>query len=93
LLDPYIAICDIDGMKAIVFTSAALRQWTRLSTDVRSRIDKRLTEFAASGKGDVKKLKGRDGARLRVGDWRVIFFEDGENIVIVAVGHRREIYD
>jgi mRNA interferase RelE/StbE len=80
-------------MKAIVFTSAALRQWTRLSTDVRSRIDKRLTEFAASGKGDIKKLKGRDGARLRVGDWRVIFFEDGETIVIAAVGHRREIYD
>ena len=80
-------------MKEIVFTSAALRQWTRLSNDVRSRIDKRLTEFAASGKGDIKKLKGRDGARLRVGDWRVIFFEDGENIVVAAVGHRREIYD
>jgi len=80
-------------MKAVVFTSAALRQWTRLSPEIRTRIDKRLNEFAASGKGDIKRLEGRSGARLRVGDWRVIFFEDDDTIVVAAVGHRREIYD
>lgn len=80
-------------MKAIVFTPAALRQWAKLSTDIRKRIDGRLTEFAADGKGDMKRLKGRGGSRLRVGDWRVIFFEDQNSIVITAVGHRREIYD
>ena len=31
--------------------------------------------------------------RLRVGDWRVIFYEDQETIVVAAVGHRREVYD
>jgi len=50
-------------------------------------------EFAESGHGDVKRLKGRDGMRLRVGDWRVIFYEDQEKIVVAAVGHRREVYD
>jgi len=80
-------------MKKIVFTSAGTRQWIKLSADVRRRIDKRLLEFAASGKGDVKRLRGRDGARLRVGDWRLIFYEAGDEIVVVAVGHRREIYD
>lgn len=50
-------------------------------------------EFAESGKGDVKRLKGRAGSRLRFGDWRVIFDETQEAIVVVAVGHRREIYD
>jgi mRNA interferase RelE/StbE len=50
-------------------------------------------EFAASGKGDVKLFKGRKGSRLRVGDWRVIFYEEGASIVVIAVGHRREIYD
>jgi mRNA interferase RelE/StbE len=79
-------------MKPIVFTSAGARQWAKLSDDVRRRIDARLTEFATSGKGDVKRLKGRDGARLRVGDWRVIFYEESGAIVVVAVGHRREIY-
>ena len=81
-------------MKPIVFTPASARQWVKLSDDVRRRIDARLTEFATSGKGDVKRLKGRDGARLRVGDWRVIFYEEGGGaIVVVAVGHRRDIYD
>jgi mRNA interferase RelE/StbE len=80
-------------MRPIVFTAAAARQWAKLSDDIRRRIDARLTEFAMTGKGDIKRLKGRDGARLRIGDWRVIFYEDGETIVVTAVGHRREIYD
>jgi len=80
-------------MKPIVFTAASTRQWVKLTPQVRQRIDARLTEFAASGKGDVKRLKGRKGSRLRVGDWRVIFYEEGGSIVVVAVGHRREIYD
>ena len=79
-------------MKTIVFTPAAARQWAKLSVDIRSRIDGRLQEFAASGKGDVRRLKGRAGSRLRVGDWRVIFDETRDTIVVVAVGHRREIY-
>jgi mRNA interferase RelE/StbE len=52
-----------------------------------------LTEFATTGHGDVKRLKGRDGVRLRVGDWRVIFYEDRGAIVVAAAGHRRDIYD
>ncbi|MGB7037331.1 MAG: type II toxin-antitoxin system RelE/ParE family toxin [Xanthobacteraceae bacterium] len=80
-------------MKPILFTPAATRQWTRLSEHIRQRINSRLVAFAASGKGDVKRLKGRQGSRLRVGDWRVIFYEENSSIVVVAVGHRREIYD
>jgi mRNA interferase RelE/StbE len=80
-------------MKPIVFTPASTRQWVKLDSQVRRRVEIRLTEFATNGKGDVKRLKGRAGLRLRVGDWRVIFFEESGSIVIVAVGHRREIYD
>jgi mRNA interferase RelE/StbE len=80
-------------MKRIAFTATSARQWAKLSPAVRSRIDKRLTEFATTGHGDVKRLKGREGMRLRAGDWRVIFYEDQETIVVAAVGHRRDIYD
>jgi mRNA interferase RelE/StbE len=80
-------------VKQILFTPAATRQWVKLSNDVRRRIDARLSEFAATGIGNVKRLKGRAGARLRVGDWRLIFEEDADSIIVVAVGHRREIYD
>jgi mRNA interferase RelE/StbE len=77
----------------IVFTAAATRQWLKLSPDVRRRIDAKLTIFARTGQGNVKRLKGRAGARLRVGDWRIIFYVEGAAIVVAAVGHRSEIYD
>lgn len=93
LLDRNIALCDIVDMSQIGFTAAATRQWLKLSPQIRDRISKKLGDFAATGQGDVKKLKGRAGARLRVGDWRVIFYEEPGTITVVAVGHRREVYD
>jgi len=80
-------------MGKIVFAATATRQWLKLSPQIKDRIGKKLEALAATGHGDVKKLKGRAGARLRVGDWRVIYYEEAETIVVVAVGHRREIYD
>ena len=54
-------------MRPIAFTATSARRWAKLSPDVRSRIDKRLMEFATTGHDDVKRLKGRDGIRHRVG--------------------------
>ena len=76
----------------IVYTPAALRQWLRLPGNVRRQIDEKLTRFAETGAGDLKKLQGRGGSRLRVGDWRVIFYTEGGNIVVAAVGNRRDVY-
>jgi mRNA interferase RelE/StbE len=80
-------------MKDISFTTAAVRQWLKLSADIRKRNDTKLTVYATNGSGDVKRLKGRAGCRLRVGDWRVIFIEESASIVVVAVGNRKDIYD
>jgi mRNA interferase RelE/StbE len=80
-------------MKAVSFTATAARQWLKLSPDVRNRIDAKLTVYATNGSGDVKRLKGTAGCRLRIGDWRVILIEDAKSITVVAVGHRKEIYD
>jgi mRNA interferase RelE/StbE len=80
-------------MKEIAFTPAATRQWLNLSADIRRRIDAKLMVYARKGSGDVKRLKGRAGCRLRIGGWRVVFIEDTTSITIVAVGNRREIYD
>lgn len=92
-MDNNIALCDNTDMSQIGFTTTATRQWLKLSPQIRDRIGKKLETFAATGQGDVKKLKGQAGARLRVGDWRVIFYEEAGVITVVAVGHRREIYD
>ena len=37
-------------------------------------------------------LKGRDGYRLRVGKWRVIFDLDGTVLEVFEVGARGDIY-
>jgi mRNA interferase RelE/StbE len=41
-----------------------------------------------------KKMTGREGWRIRTGDYRIIYkIDDGMKIVtVVNVGHRREIY-
>ncbi|MEI8289323.1 MAG: type II toxin-antitoxin system RelE/ParE family toxin [Verrucomicrobiota bacterium] len=41
-----------------------------------------------------KKLKNRDGFRIHVGDYRVLYFADpkAKQIVVGAIGHRREVY-
>jgi len=77
----------------IVFTAAAARQWGGLSADVRRRLDDKLRAFAETGQGNVKRLKGDAGTRLRVGDWRIIFYVEGGALVVTAVGHRSKIYD
>ena len=42
-----------------------------------------------------KKLKGRNGYRIRVGDYRVIYeiFDNVLLITVVAIGHRKDIYN
>ena len=52
----------------------------------------KLENFAATGEGDVKKLVGSEFYRLRHGQWRAIFEIEGD-VIVLRVGHRREIYD
>ncbi len=80
-------------MKAIFYTTMATRQLRGLSADVRERLVGKLRRYAETGAGDVKALAGQSGARLRVGDYRVIFIETAETISVRSVGHRREIYE
>lgn len=42
--------------------------------------------------GDVKKLQGRDGYRLRVGNYRVIFDRYGNVLYIEHINNRGQIY-
>ena len=80
-------------MGQVVFSAAATRQWLKLPRQLRERIGRKLDVLAATGQGDVKKPTGQPGGRLRIGDRRVIFYQEGDTIVVVAVGHRREIFD
>jgi len=42
---------------------------------------------------DIKKLKGESSFRFRVGDYRIIFDIIRDTIIILKVGHRRNVYE
>lgn len=42
--------------------------------------------------GDIKKLQGVEGYRLRVGNFRVLFDVNGVIIDIIDIGNRGQIY-
>lgn len=41
------------------------------------------------------KLKGRDGYRIRVADYRIIYdvFDDVLLVIVIDLGHRKDIYE
>jgi len=75
-------------MKTIVLTAAAAKQFDALPSDARTAIAAGLDLYAMTGRGDVKRLQGRDGFRLRIGRYRVLFTEDMTTIVAVYIGKR-----
>lgn len=75
-------------MKTIVLTHAAARDLDCLPQRARSDVSSALNAYSMSGRGDIKKLKGRDGYRLRVGEYRVLFSEDRSTILAIYIGRR-----
>ena len=43
----------------------------------------------------IKKLRGRDGYRIRVSDYRIIYdiFDDMLIVDVIDLGHRKKIYE
>ena len=83
-------------MYQIVTTQSFEKALKGLPINWQKRIVAKIKDVAANPyapNNNLTKLQGRDGYRLRVGDWRVIFYEENGSIIIVAVGHRREVYD
>jgi mRNA interferase RelE/StbE len=80
-------------MKTISYTMSAIRQLRKLPHDVRERLIEKLHRYVETGAGDVKALAGLAGARLRVGDYRIVFVETADAISVRAVGHRRDVYE
>lgn len=82
-------------MKQVILHRAALRTLLRIPRNEAERIREKIFQYAAdpgSLKANVKKLQGREGYRLRVGNWRVIFDENGEVLDILDIDSRGSIY-
>jgi len=75
-------------MKTIILTNRAAKALDALPVAARTAIEAGLDAYAITGRGDVKRLQGREGFRLRIGRYRVIFDEDAVTILAVAIGKR-----
>jgi mRNA interferase RelE/StbE len=75
-------------MKTIVLTLNAAKDLEALPRDAREQVEAGLHRYAMTSQGDVKALQGRDGYRLRIGNYRVIFDEDTITILAIYIGRR-----
>ena len=78
------------------FTKKSKRQFVNLDNQVKKRIISKLDFWVESGDPlrFAENLTNSELGeyRFRVGDYRIIFDVEGENIIVLGVGHRREIY-
>jgi len=73
----------------------ACKELARIPTQFQTRIASAILALEQNPfPHGYKKLKNRDGFRIRVGDYRVLYFADTKlkKIVIGVIGHRREVY-
>jgi len=80
----------------IELTPAARRDLKSVPARVRKQIDKRILALAENPyPPGSKKLRGAEGFhRIRVGDYRILYIVETHRlvIVIVTIGHRRDVY-
>ncbi|MEY3213780.1 MAG: hypothetical protein RIT28_4261 [Pseudomonadota bacterium] len=74
----------------------AVKELRKLERDIQRAIVEAVERLAVNPRpSGCKKLVGRDGWRLRVRDYRVLYdvYDDRLVVIVVQVGHRRDIYD
>jgi len=79
----------------IEFRPAALRELNRIDRSTQPRIQGAISLLAKDPRPPASRpLRGRDGYRLRVGDYRIIYtIDDGILLIVeVTIGHRRDVY-
>lgn len=78
----------------IEWTEAALADMAALDKGIALRVKQSIERFAETGAGNVKRLQGicPPEFRLRVGDYRVRFHNDGETVTVLRIRNRREAY-
>jgi mRNA interferase RelE/StbE len=78
----------------LVYTERAERDIKKLDSRIKDRIGKTLLRLKEEPMRFAEKLSDPilGEYRFRIGDYRVIFDIEGNEIVVLRVGHRREIY-
>jgi mRNA interferase RelE/StbE len=79
----------------VILPKSVQKELKQLPDEITRRILSRLAKLETNPRpADAKKLKGREAWGIRVGDYRVIYEIHNHvlQIIVIAAGHRREIY-
>jgi mRNA interferase RelE/StbE len=84
-------------MYSLVTTKSFDKALAKFPVNSQPRIVAKVKEVAAAphaANNNLSKLQGRDGYRLRIGDWRVIYdLDDGRRLMqVLEIGPRGGIY-
>ena len=73
----------------IIYSKKAVKFLRKQTKETQKRITDAISRIPS---GDIKKLQGMNGYRLRVGSYRIIFNSDGTIIDIIDIDNRGQIY-
>lgn len=79
-------------MPTVTYTKTAIKALRKIPAKDRDAIMDKVKAYAETGVGDVKALQGSDMVRLRHGNWRAVFTQDGTVLVVLNVAKRGEVY-
>jgi mRNA interferase RelE/StbE len=81
-------------MYEVIWDKKAYEQLEKLDFMIARRIVKKVQELTENPLSkDIKRLKGLNYFRMRVGDYRIIFEINENKIIILKVAHRKNVYD
>ena len=79
----------------LLIKPSALKELETLPTSDRRRIVKRIRGLAETPRpAGCEKLSGHDLYRVRQGHFRVLYSisDDDSTVIVIKVGHRRDVY-
>ena len=83
-------------MYQLVIDRYAQKQLGKISAPHFNRIIKAINELAENPRpAGYRKLTGRPGYRIRIGDYRIIYNIEDKILAVflIDIGHRKKIYD
>jgi len=78
----------------VAFSPGAWKDWCRLPSAVQRRLKEKLLRYSEDPLRYAVKLTEESIGqyRFRVGDYRIVFDLKGDALLVLAVGHRKDIY-
>lgn len=81
-------------MYEIILTNRAKKDFNSFDDLIKKKIGKKLNEYASNPFLYAKKLSDTNlgSFRFRIGNYRVVFDVDENKIIVLRIGHRKDIY-